>query len=164
MQNQWQGDPASSGVDDIGFVQDMINHFNDRYCINTSRIYAAGKSNGGGLTSLLACDSSLSTQIAAFAPVSGAFFVPGSSEDECAPQTIVLDCSPGRSPLPIIEFHGSADTTIPYSGGPHRRECLPTIPHWVREWSKREGYGLTNQTTDLYDVSISFILPSSRVL
>ncbi len=49
-----------------------------------------------------------------------------------------------------MEFHGSADDTIPYSGGGRRKECLPTIPHWVREWSKREGYGLTNKTTQLY--------------
>ena len=39
----WQGDPASPSVDDIGFVQDMISHFNDRYCIDTCRIYASGK-------------------------------------------------------------------------------------------------------------------------
>src|SRR6187402_618572 len=73
-------------------------------------------------------------QIAAFAPVSGAFYVPGSSADNCSPQTITIPCKPGRNPLPIIEFHGSNDTTIPYSGGPRRGECLPTIPHWVREW------------------------------
>jgi poly(3-hydroxybutyrate) depolymerase len=128
----------------------MINHFNDRYCIDTTRIYASGKSNGGGFTGTLACDPSLSTQIAAFAPVSGAFYIPGSSDSNCAPQTATLPCNPGRNPLPIIEFHGGADTTIPYSGGPRRGVCLPTVPHWVREWSKREGFGLTNTTTNLY--------------
>ncbi|KAH7317934.1 poly depolymerase [Rhexocercosporidium sp. MPI-PUGE-AT-0058] len=150
IDNQWQGDPASDGVDDIGFVSDMIAHFTDRYCIDTSRIYAAGKSNGGGFTNTLACDPELSKQIAAFAPVSGAFYVPGSSEDDCPPQSISLPCNPSRNPLPILEFHGSADSTIPYAGGPRRGECLPTIPHWVREWSKREGFGLTNKTTSLY--------------
>jgi len=92
-------------------------------------------------------------QIAAFAPVSGAFYVPGSSSNNCSPQTaqsIPIPCNPGRNPLPILEFHGSADGTIPYSGGPRRNECLPTIPHWVREWSRREGFGLTNKTTSLH--------------
>lgn len=129
----------------------MIAHFSGRYCLDTNRIFAAGKSNGGGLTGLLACDSVLSTKIAAFAPVSGAFYVAGSSDDNCDAQHITIPCSPGRNPLPILEFHGSADGTIPYSGGGRRGECLPTIPHWVREWSKREGYGLTNKTTSLYD-------------
>jgi poly(3-hydroxybutyrate) depolymerase len=149
-QDEWEGDPDSSGVDDIGFVSDMISHFSDRYCIDTTRIYAAGKSNGGGFTNTLACDSNLSTQIAAFAPVSGAFYIPGSSSSDCDAQRITIPCSPGRNPVPIMEFHGSADDTIPYSGGGRRKECLPTIPHWVREWSKREGYGLTNKTTQLY--------------
>ncbi|CZT52096.1 related to poly(3-hydroxybutyrate) depolymerase [Rhynchosporium secalis] len=150
IDNQWQGDPASKGVDDIGFVSDMIKHFTQRYCVDTSRIYAAGKSNGGGFTNTLACDPQLSKQIAAFAPVSGAFYVPGSTSTSCSAQTISIPCNPGRHPLPMLEFHGSDDTTIPYSGGARRGVCLPTVPHWVREWSKREGHGLTNQTTGLY--------------
>jgi poly(3-hydroxybutyrate) depolymerase len=150
-QKEWQGDPDSSGVNDIGFVSDMISHFSDRYCIDTARIYAAGKSNGGGFTGTLACDPKLSTQIAAFAPVSGAFYINGPSSSDCDAQHITIPCSPGRNPIPILEFHGSDDGTIPYSGGGRRGECLPTIPHWVREWSKREAYGLTNKTTQLYD-------------
>jgi poly(3-hydroxybutyrate) depolymerase len=129
----------------------MISHFNDRYCIETTQIYAAGKSNGGGFCGTMACDASLSKQIAAFAPVSGAFYVPGSSEDNCAPTSIPLSCNSSRYPVPILEFHGSADNTISYGGGGRSGECLPSIPHWVREWSKRDGYGLSNKTTQLYD-------------
>lgn len=124
-----------------------INSFEENYCIDTSRIFAAGKSNGGGFTGTLAC-SPLSSKIAAFAPVSGAFYVPGSDEDDCSPTTISLDyCKPARNPIPIIEFHGSLDGIIHYGGGGRTGECLPTIPHWIREWSKREGFGLTNLTT-----------------
>jgi poly(3-hydroxybutyrate) depolymerase len=148
FQNEWQGDPSSSGVDDLGFVSDMITHFQERYCIDPTRIYAAGKSNGGGLTNLLACDPSLSTQIAAFAPVSGAFYIPSSS---CPATTITIPCNPGRNPIPMLEFHGSKDNVIPYEGGGRRGECLPSIPRWVREWSKREGYGVSNKTTEMFD-------------
>ncbi|KAE8443570.1 hypothetical protein EG329_001732 [Mollisiaceae sp. DMI_Dod_QoI] len=154
LDNQWQGDPASNGVDDIGFTADMISHFSERYCIDTTRIYASGKSNGGGFTNVLACDPKISTQIAAFAPVSGAFYVNGSTDTNCEAQTINITCNPGKNPLPIIEFHETNDTTIPYSGGPRRRECLPTIPHWIQEWSKREGYGLKNKTTSLYNGNV----------
>lgn len=83
----------------------MISHFLDRYCLDSSRIYAAGKSNGGGLTGLLACDKKLSTQIAAFAPVSGAFYTKH-AESVCTgtfPQTVPIKCDPGRSPIPIME-------------------------------------------------------------
>lgn len=160
MQNQWQGDPASIGVDDLDFVSSMIAHFNSRYCIDTSRIYASGKSNGGGFTGgYLACDPELSKQIAAFAPVSGAFYLPGSNDTDCSPTTIAIQCNPGRNPVPVLEFHGNGDKTIPYGGGPRRGECLPTIPHWIREWSKREGYGLTNKTTQLYDGKVQKVSP-----
>jgi poly(3-hydroxybutyrate) depolymerase len=150
-QNEWHGDPDSSEVDDIGFVSDMIAHFSERYCIDTFRVYAAGKSDGGGLINLLACDPILSTQIAAFAPVSGAFYVNGSSDTNCNAEKIVTPCSPGRKPVPILDFHGSADSTILYSGGLRRGECLPSIPHWVQEWSERDGFGTMNQPTNLYD-------------
>jgi poly(3-hydroxybutyrate) depolymerase len=130
----------------------MIEHFKDCSCTDDSRIYAAGKSNGGGFTGLLACDPSLSTQIAAFTPVFGVFYVPD-SDGQCTPyiaQTINIPCSPGCNPIPFMEFHGSADGTTAYSGGSHRSECLHTITHYIRERSKREGYGLTNKTTSLY--------------
>lgn len=162
IDGQWQGDPDSTS-DDLAFTSEMIAHFEDRYCLDNSRIYAAGKSNGGGFTGMLACDPELSTQIAAFAPVSGAIYVQGSTEEGCAPSSVVLDCSPGRKEVPIFEFHGFNDTTIPYAGSPRRGECLPSLPHWVREWSKREGFGLMNVTTrsqggNIWKVSCSFVV------
>ncbi|RDL31362.1 putative poly(3-hydroxybutyrate) depolymerase [Venustampulla echinocandica] len=151
LKDAWQGAPyAKPGVNDIGFVQDMIDYFSSRYCIDTTRIYAAGKSNGGGFTSTLACSPTLSKQIAAIAPVSGAFYIPISSPDDCSPATIPIPCNISRSPIPIIEFHGSADKVISYDGGYQDGDCLPSIPHWVREWSKRDGYGASNKTTDLH--------------
>jgi poly(3-hydroxybutyrate) depolymerase len=152
-QNQWQGDPASSGVDDVAFTMEMLDHLEERYCIDSSRVYAAGKSNGGGFTNLLACDGTASKRIAAFAPVSGAYYqdVP---EDACDAETVPIECNPGRCPIPIIEFHGTAESTIPYNGGGRRGECLPSVPHFVREWAKRDGLGLHNQTTSLYDGNV----------
>jgi poly(3-hydroxybutyrate) depolymerase len=126
----------------------MLDYFQKNYCIDSTRVYAAGKSNGGGFTNLLACNATSSTRIAAFGPVSGAYYQDVS--EDCHPTTVPIECSPGRSAIPIIEFHGSNDTTIPYGGGGRRGECLPTIPHFVREWSKRQGYGLHNKTTELY--------------
>ena len=69
----WQGDFRHNSTDDKGFVADMLVYFGTNFCIDNSRIYAAGKSNGGGFTSLLACDSKLSKAFAAFAPVVSRF-------------------------------------------------------------------------------------------
>jgi len=48
----------------------MLAYFKTNFCIDTSRIYATGKSNGGGFVgNVLACDPALSKEFAAFAPV-----------------------------------------------------------------------------------------------
>ncbi|KAF2031441.1 alpha/beta-hydrolase [Setomelanomma holmii] len=142
---QWQGDPdAPSSVDDVKFTLELIDHLESTYCIDTSRIYAAGKSNGGGFTGLLACDSVASTRIAAFAPVSGAFYL--DKNQQPAP------CNPGRKPVPLMEFHGFKDTTIKYAGGDNTRGNAnsTSIVTYVDNWAKRDGFSVNaNETSYL---------------
>lgn len=150
MQNQWQGDPKSQGINDISFTLQMLDHFEDRYCIDRTRVYAAGKSNGGGLTNLLACDPAASKRFAAFAPVAGAHYQ-NVTEDKCKPNTVKFHCNPARAPIPMLAFHGTADETISYTGGGRRGKCLPSIPHFVREWARRDDLADKNETTTTTD-------------
>lgn len=100
------------------------------------------------MVGMLACDPSLSMRIAAFAPVSGAFYV--TPEGDCEPDSVDLPCSAGRSDIPILEFHGGSDSVIPYYGDATKRDaCLPTIPHWVQTWAKRNGLGPSNESTSI---------------
>jgi len=106
IENSWNGgaccDPAvSQGIDDVGFVSDLIDKIMEDYCIDPKRIFATGLSNGGFLSNRLACE--LSDRIAAIAPVASGVAL----EDE--------DCSPSR-PVPVIAFHGTLDPMIPYQG------------------------------------------------
>ncbi|HKV58067.1 MAG TPA: PHB depolymerase family esterase [Ktedonobacteraceae bacterium] len=90
-------------ADDVQFTRDLINYLESNYCVDTHRIYVTGYSEGGGMVYRLACE--LSTQIAAFATVEGAFYhVPGG-------------CNPAR-PVPFLEIHGQADQLAPYGGNP----------------------------------------------
>ncbi|KAI5252608.1 hypothetical protein E4T42_03318 [Aureobasidium subglaciale] len=159
---QWAGDPDTVNrvpyVDDQTFVQDLIVHMTSNYCIDTSRILATGFSNGGGFTDILACNSTLSNQFSAFAVNAGAFYTNSSDTSRCAgdaPSNILTNtlvqpvCSPGRTNLPILEFHGDADGTILYTGGPRRGYCLPSIPHWASDWSARNGYSDAYVSTPL---------------
>jgi poly(3-hydroxybutyrate) depolymerase len=141
-QDTWQGVP---GVDsnDIQFTADILSQVQSEYCIDLLRIYASGKSDGAGFVNFLACDPELSTRIAAFAPVSGAYYV---DTLPCYPETVTLPCSPGRSFIPLLAFHGGNDTTIPYNGEERKGECLPAIPHFIQEWASREDLGTTNVT------------------
>lgn len=144
---QWQVSPDSAS-DDLKFISNILDEVESTLCINKSRVYATGKSQGGGMVGMLACDQSLSTRIAAFAPVSGAFYV--MPEGDCEPDSVDLPCFAGRSDIPILEFHGGSDSVIPYNGDATKRDaCLPSIPHWVQTWAKRNNLGTSNKSTSI---------------
>jgi polyhydroxybutyrate depolymerase len=119
----WQGAPYSvPDVDDVGFTADLLDHLQSTLCVDVTRVYATGISNGGGFTGLLACR--LADRLAAVAAVAGAFY-PATGED----------CRPAR-PIPVLELHGTADDTVPYTGGVRD---LPAIADWVAGWVGRNG-------------------------
>jgi polyhydroxybutyrate depolymerase len=94
------GTPAQTGLDDVGFVNLLLDQLEARLCVDTRRVFSTGFSNGGFLSHRLACEAS--TRIAAIAPVAGMM---GISE-----------CNPTR-PVPVMHFHGTSDTIVPYAGG-----------------------------------------------
>ncbi len=87
------------GVDDVGFVRDLLGHLATRYDMDPSRVYATGISNGGLLAYRLACE--LPDVFAAVAPVAA---------------TLVGQCDPS-SPVSILHIHGLRDRNIPFGGG-----------------------------------------------
>src|SRR5438132_2420476 len=109
-------------VNDVLFVSDLLNHQQSVLCIDPLRIYATGFSNGGGMTNVLAC--TLAGRLAAFAAVSGSY--PPSPGG----------CHPVR-PVPLLEFHGTADRIVPYNGSQSRQ--LPSILAWLQGWATRDG-------------------------
>ncbi|KAK4508414.1 hypothetical protein PRZ48_002152 [Zasmidium cellare] len=147
VEKQWQGDPAAT-TDDVTFTLDMLDQISKQYCMDLEKVYASGKSNGGGFAAnILACDPVASAKIAAFAGFAGAYYQnPGGN---CDPPTVPIKCNPGRKPVPIFEVHGSADGVIAYNGGSRRNRCLPTLPHFMTEWAKRNGLGSQNSSTVL---------------
>ena len=136
------------GVNDVAFTLELLDYLSEQYCTDPARVYASGKSVGGGFTNILACDEEASRRFAAFAPVSGAYFQ-YNYEGPCVGSIVPITCAPSRE-IPILEFHGDADPVIAYNGGLHRGACLPSVPHFVRQWSKRDGLGLRNKTTSLF--------------
>ncbi|KAK9420196.1 putative Alpha/Beta hydrolase protein [Seiridium unicorne] len=147
LDGQWQVSPESDS-DDVGFVSSILEEVESSLCIDLSRIYATGMSQGGGMTGYLACNQTISSRFAAFAPVSGAFYV--QDTNHCDTETIAIPCSPGRAKVPILEFHGGSDDVIPYNGDPSKRgACLPAIPHWVQAMVELNNLGSSNASTSL---------------
>lgn len=148
----WQGVPNVT-TNDTQFTNDILNQIESLYCINPSRITATGKSDGGGFVNVLACDAELSKRIAAYAPVSGAYYI---DTLPCLPSTVSIPCSATRKDIPILAFHGGNDTTISYLGGERKNECLPTIPHFIQEWAIRDGLGVSNVTTPVAADTVAY--------
>ncbi|MFL1381338.1 MULTISPECIES: alpha/beta hydrolase family esterase [unclassified Nocardiopsis] len=119
----WQGAPYSPpGVDDVAFTHALLDTVESRLCVDRGRVYAAGMSNGGGFTAVLACAAP--GRIAAIAPVAGAFYPHG------------LECDTSRA-VPVVSFHGTDDGTIPYTGDPERR--LPDLTGWHADRAAANG-------------------------
>jgi polyhydroxybutyrate depolymerase len=114
------GNAPKNGVDDVGYVRDLIDRMSQDYCVDPKRVFATGFSNGGMLSNRLACE--LSDRIAAIGPVAG---------------PLAMDtCSPSR-PVPVIEFHGTADPVVWWGGAP--LSGTPAVETNVANWAKRDG-------------------------
>lgn len=109
----WEGAPYSSDSDDIGFTRSILDKVQSELCIDRTKIYAVGLSNGGGFASLLSCK--LPDRFAAYAIVAGAMYSPGGQ------------CTTPK-PAPLISIHGDQDPIVPYDGSPLRK--LPPIDSW----------------------------------
>ena len=153
IDQQWQGDPAAT-TDDIGFTLELVANLSGTYCLDSSRVFAAGMSNGGGFAAnILACDPVASRKFAGFGGMSGAYYQ-GTTDAGCSGDTVAISCNPGRAPVPVLETHGSADGVIPYAGGPRRNRCLPSIPRFMTDKAQRAGIGGVNTSIPYYDGNV----------
>jgi poly(3-hydroxybutyrate) depolymerase len=132
--NVWEGASYSiDGVDDLRFVADLLDHLRSTYCIDSHRIYASGKSNGGGFVDVLAC-SDEGDNFAAFAMASAALYSDNSLEN-----TKFGNYTKSRA---ILESHGGKDKTTPYGGQSATKRnggATPGIQDWLGWWARRDG-------------------------
>jgi polyhydroxybutyrate depolymerase len=85
---------------DVDMVAALLDHMEATFCIDAARVYSTGMSNGGAMTTVLACR--MPDRFAAFAAVTVVFYVEG-----CA----------GAQPVPMLAFAGTEDPIVPFDGG-----------------------------------------------
>ncbi len=83
---------------------------------------------GAGFVNLLACTPSIAAQIAAFATVSAAFYI-GTFNGNC----------PTQRAIPILDFHGTADTVAAYNGGQSNGATQVSIDSFRQGWASRNS-------------------------
>jgi polyhydroxybutyrate depolymerase len=106
------GGDNKSTVDDLGFVEALINLHSD--IVNLKRVYAVGYSNGGMMSYALACYKS--NLIAAIGSVSGSM--------------LQTDCTPSHS-IPLIKLHGTSDSVISYDGNSYYSSVESILGFWI---------------------------------
>lgn len=128
FENSWNagfccGQAQSQNIDDVDFAVELIDELAKVACVDRSRVFATGLSNGGYLAHRLACERP--EQYAAFSSVAGLLAI-----SPCEP-------SVGR---PILQLHGTADAIVGYAGG------LGAVAT-MNAWATRNGCDLTTTST-----------------
>ncbi len=109
-------------ADDVAFLGKVLDDAEALLKVDPRRVYVTGMSNGAMMTYRLAC--AMPERIAAIAPVAGTMAV-----DDCRP----------KRPVPVLHFHGTLDSLVPYDGYQKDwakmvkvRSVADTIQAWVK--------------------------------
>jgi len=108
---------STPDVNDVGFIDTLIDTLSASYSIDSDRIYAVGWSNGGFMAHKLACQ--LSHRIAAIASVAGLMS-----------DSTLAECNPLR-PVPILQIHGTRDNFVPIEGYKGWKSADQTVSYWA---------------------------------
>tara|TARA_B110000444_G_scaffold57080_1_gene53243 strand:+ start:8649 stop:9584 length:936 start_codon:yes stop_codon:yes gene_type:complete len=106
----YKNELATTAVDNLGFVEAIINELNAKYSIDQDRVYACGYSNGGEFSHELAIR--LSNKIAAIASVSS------SMNNDTYNQNSIS----ASHPLAVLTINGTEDNYYRYNG---------TLPYFI---------------------------------
>ena len=116
---------ANLRPNDVRFTARVLDDLSAVANVDPNRVYATGMSNGGMMCYRLAAE--LPERIAAIAPVAAS--VAGD------------DYRPTR-PMPILHFHGAADTIVPFSGPGDKTPPFvrfKSVDESIRIWVKVNG-------------------------
>jgi len=123
------GYALSNKVDDVGFVQALLDDLEKHASIDRARIYATGLSNGAMMAYRIA--EQAPGLLAAIAPVAGA--------EQGAPFE-------PKTPIPILHIHSVDDTRALYAGGigppyplTNTRTKHPAVEELLSLWAAHDG-------------------------
>jgi polyhydroxybutyrate depolymerase len=112
---------VAGAPNDVEALERSLDELERVGCIDGSRVFATGVSNGGGMAARLACE--LSGRLAAVATVAGGY-------------RALPPCTPERA-LPVLEIHGTGDAVVPYGGKPP--DYAGSVSRWLAQWRRIDG-------------------------
>lgn len=95
--------PDKLGIDDVGFINKLVEQLIEEYKINENKIYLCGFSNGSFLTQRIAFEAN--SKFAAIGTLGGTMN-----------EIYFENENPGRA-IPMVYVFGTEDPLVPYEGG-----------------------------------------------
>jgi polyhydroxybutyrate depolymerase len=115
-----------TGVDDVAYLDALIDDVSAHYPVDKKRVFLTGHSNGAFMSHRYACDRA--ARVAAFFALAGDDWL---DDSRCAP----------TEPVAALQVHGDADTVVPYAGGMASigGGAIPSARASVAGWAKKNG-------------------------
>lgn len=110
----WMAAPVEDNPD-VVFMEALLDELEAELCIDTTKVFSTGQSNGAQMSSVLACQ--VSDRITAVAPIAGVEFP--AEEGVCDDR-----------PVPVMAFHGTADPIVTYEGGGLNAARIADLHYW----------------------------------
>lgn len=144
-------DFGGTQVDDVAYVDAVIDDMRAQYNVDPRRIFLIGHSNGGFMAHRYACERA--GRIAGIVSLAGAAWADPSR------------CAPSR-PVSVLQVHGTADDVIRFnggrtpiaSGGPY-----PAARDSVGQWRAHNGCGALAATGETMDLERTVAGAETRV-
>lgn len=133
----WHDGADNKEIDDVKFIDQVISHMIEKYKADPERVYITGISNGGFMTTRLACE--IPSRIAAIAVVAA-----------------TLDVEEGydlKRPMPVMYMHGTTDPIIGYNGGKLFGRKMYSHRDVIEKWVKMNDCYPEPVKIDIPDIS-----------
>ena len=125
------------GIDDVGFVNYLIDLISQNYNVDTTKLFAAGYSQGGFFVNNLACK--LSNRISKIAVVCGA-----------VSNQLSQGCFPSNNSS-VLMIQGTNDQSVLYNGVPSGNFSYLSAKSGAKFWGNKNGCDSEPVTENLPD-------------
>jgi polyhydroxybutyrate depolymerase len=148
------GRACEAGIDDVAYLNALLDELGREFNVDVSRIYFSGFSNGAAMAHRVGCE--MADRVAAIAPVSG--------QNQFATSA---DCAPSRA-VPVLAIHGTDDPCWTYVTSTDACADFDSRPKiGVAEstdgWVARNGCDLAGELSPIPDVASDGLTSDVRV-
>lgn len=128
---------VEKNIDDVKYLQDLLEHIQSHYRVNQKEIFFTGISNGAALVHRFATEHP--ELVAGIAVVAG-----------CNQYSVSSGVKP-KAPVPVLHIHGTEDPIWSYKGGSVLMlGQMDSVESSVRIWTQANAAKLTEEQTLLF--------------